>query len=109
MRARDGTENSRCTRAPSWHGVGEHAALSCRQLLRDDAHKGLVAVDKKVLDGLELLSLFVLEDDLGPAHADLEILAPEHLDQDDELELSPAPHDVIRRRPSPPQPGWKRC
>ena len=48
---------------------------------------------KRCSIGSSFLPVLVLEDDLGPAHADLEALAPEHLDQDDELEFAAAPDD----------------
>ncbi len=73
--------------------VGEHPALARRHLVGDDARVDLAAIDRQVLDRFELLPVLEPEDDLGPADADLEVLAPEHLDQDDELEFPPAPHD----------------
>ena len=64
-----------------------------REELRDDPEVFLGYVDGQRLDGLVEPAVDLARDDLGPAHGELETLAPERLDEDGELELAAALHD----------------
>ena len=80
--------------------VVDHPAFADGELLGGDSEIVLVAIDKKVLDGLQHRAVPLLIDDLGPAHTHLKSFAPHCLNEDGELELAPALDDeaVFLRR-----------
>src|SRR5690606_17300819 len=70
------------------HGL--HGAAAATEHLGDGADGGLGQVADDALEGLHLLALDLLHDDLGPAHAHLVALAAHLLDEHREHELAAA-------------------